>query len=659
MHSTRVLTLFRMLPIVRPKPGETVKPIRTKARSATILPNFIGLKFQVHNGKIYHDVTITEDMDEKDLYLQAKQEQMIPNKRPTQESIVAQFLLFTTPADIGSEHLTRWTLQLLLFAALFEATKIGLCRKASVAGETKTFDTGLVDKQLASLDRPFRITFIMPATPNSELLTLKTIYGETTLEEALLEEHNMLHKLKYWQKREDLLRYLEDHINDIEATVSYLLALDKTKQCRVERVGLWRHGSFNKCIPIRVTDRGGQQRERFIIRFPLPYKIGEDTFPGNADEKLRCEAATYIWIGQNCPDVPIPRLLGFSFDGMQLKYGFLLISYIERHDGVMLLETWEDQQHDKAKRTNLFRGLSQIMLSLSRIPLPRIGSFTLDDQGVISLTNRPLTLRLHELENEGVPTGIARSDTYTSIEPYALDLLGYHESLLRYRPNTINSKLDCEAQMAVQPGMRAVLPHFIERGLRNGPFQLTLTDFSRANMYVDKDWHIKSIFDLEWACSLPVQMQNSPCWLTNRGVDQLQGDDFTAYKDMHDEFMEAFEKEERLQHTGLPEGVNAPHTRVMRRSWDSGGFFYFHALDTTVGLFNLFWQHIWPRFSHPSKEPEKAFEETVFPFWSFDAQSVAAAKLKDREEYEADLRALFEAQGGKARSTIHRSSNGK
>jgi hypothetical protein len=26
------------------------------------LPNFVGLKFQVHNGKVYHDVTITEEM---------------------------------------------------------------------------------------------------------------------------------------------------------------------------------------------------------------------------------------------------------------------------------------------------------------------------------------------------------------------------------------------------------------------------------------------------------------------------------------------------------------------------------------------------------------------------------------------------------------------
>lgn len=47
---------------MRPEPGKKIAPIRTQARSATILPNFVGLKFQVHNGKVYHDVTITEEM---------------------------------------------------------------------------------------------------------------------------------------------------------------------------------------------------------------------------------------------------------------------------------------------------------------------------------------------------------------------------------------------------------------------------------------------------------------------------------------------------------------------------------------------------------------------------------------------------------------------
>lgn len=50
------------LPIQRPEAGKRVPPIKTQARSATILPNFVGLIFQVHNGKVYNDVRITEDM---------------------------------------------------------------------------------------------------------------------------------------------------------------------------------------------------------------------------------------------------------------------------------------------------------------------------------------------------------------------------------------------------------------------------------------------------------------------------------------------------------------------------------------------------------------------------------------------------------------------
>ncbi|KAI0060010.1 ribosomal protein S19/S15 [Artomyces pyxidatus] len=36
--------------------------IKTKARSCTILPNFVGIRFMVHNGKDYLPVTVTQDM---------------------------------------------------------------------------------------------------------------------------------------------------------------------------------------------------------------------------------------------------------------------------------------------------------------------------------------------------------------------------------------------------------------------------------------------------------------------------------------------------------------------------------------------------------------------------------------------------------------------
>ena len=37
-------------------------PIRTWARRCTIVPEFIGMNFEVHNGKIFHKVFVTEDM---------------------------------------------------------------------------------------------------------------------------------------------------------------------------------------------------------------------------------------------------------------------------------------------------------------------------------------------------------------------------------------------------------------------------------------------------------------------------------------------------------------------------------------------------------------------------------------------------------------------
>lgn len=47
---------------MRPQAGKKTLPIKTQARSATILPNFVGLKFQVYNGKDYHEVNVTEEM---------------------------------------------------------------------------------------------------------------------------------------------------------------------------------------------------------------------------------------------------------------------------------------------------------------------------------------------------------------------------------------------------------------------------------------------------------------------------------------------------------------------------------------------------------------------------------------------------------------------
>jgi hypothetical protein len=63
----------------------------------------------------------------------------------------------------------------------------------------------------------------------------------------------------------------------------------------------WQHGSFIVCIPVTVEQPGRSGSAKMAFRVPLPYKVGERNYPGNCKEKLRSEAATYIWINKTAP----------------------------------------------------------------------------------------------------------------------------------------------------------------------------------------------------------------------------------------------------------------------------------------------------------------------------------------------------------------------
>lgn len=325
------------------------------------------------------------------------------------------------------------------------------------------------------------------------------------------------------------------------------------------------------------------------------------------------------------------------------------MDYIEEAEGKMLSESWEELRHNQDRRANLFKGLSRIILSLAQSPLPRIGSLTIDDRGILTLSNRPLTLRLHHLENEGVPTNIEKNLTYSTTEAYLLDLLAYHDSRIRYQPNSIRDKYDGRAQMAALTVMRAIFPHFINRDLRQGPFVFSLTDLHQSNIFVDSDWNIKYLVDLEWSCSLPVEMLHPPFWLTSRGVDQLEnGEHLDAYSRIHEEFMTAFEEEERL----LPptNSDSLYHTNIMRSGWRIGNFWYFQSLDNPKGLCNIFLQHIQPKFEE-SHGTDLRFDGTVAPYWAADASEVISAKLKDKEVYDNELHKAFEVTVGEPKDT--------
>lgn len=310
----------------------------------------------------------------------------------------------------------------------------------------------------------------------------------------------------------------------------------------------------------------------------------------------------------------------------------ILIEYIDASRGKMLSETWEDRRHNTKLRMNLFHGLSRIMLDLARIPLPKIGSFVLDEKGYLSLSNRPLTLEILQLENEHIPVDMPHNTTHSAVDTYINDILGLHESRLRHQPNAVNNVEDGFYQTSALMVMKSVWICFFRRDLRRGPFFLSLTDLNQSNIFVDNDWNIKCLIDLEWACSLPVEMIHPPYWLTNQAIDLISKDD---YEILHKEFMQAFAEEE--METNPPVRLGP----ILQQGWERGTFWCSLALSSPTALFTIFYDFIQPMFTKSHDDP--AFWQITMPYWTFNTYGFIEHKVEDKERYDVSLREAFES----------------
>ena len=194
----------------------------------------------------------------------------------------------------------------------------------------------------------------------------------------------------------------------------------------------------------------------------------------------------------------------------QLSAAYIILEYIGLDTGQMLSSTWEKHRNDPFRRQNLFRGMARLMLSLANIPQPRIGSFQFNANGTITLTNRPLPCSIIILENEGAQRTIQRNEIYTCTEPFVADMLTLHKNSFLSNPNAVYNAGNCRGQMAAGALLRMLSHHYVERERRNGPFYLQLTDLYARTIFVDENWNITCLTNLEWVCALPAEILAVP-----------------------------------------------------------------------------------------------------------------------------------------------------
>jgi hypothetical protein len=150
-----------------------------------------------------------------------------------------------------------------------------------------------------------------------------TKWKEVTLEEALDDDWDMIPPLTAFAKTREYCQYLDRNRIQLERIISRHLGMPSTDFVLLSQ-DHWVWGSFNVCLPLDIkrTNRTSRLPRQAILRFPLPFRCGEEYSPGNVEEKLRCEAATYIWLQQNCPSIPTPRLLAIGLPGAESVGGY-------------------------------------------------------------------------------------------------------------------------------------------------------------------------------------------------------------------------------------------------------------------------------------------------------------------------------------------------
>lgn len=269
---------------------------------------------------------------------------------------------------------------------------------------------------------------------------------------------------------------------------------------------------------------------------------------------------------------------------------------------------------------------------MKSIPQQRIGAFRLQDDDTLTLSNRPLNLYMHMLENEGIRSGIPRDRTYAEVDSYLSDLLLLQDAKLRGQPNAVFDIEDGQRQLAASVGMRTLMHHFIDPETRQGPFYLTLTDLTQNNIFVDEQWNVTSIIDLEWAHTMPAEMQGPPYWLTSKSIDGFyEKEDRDDFNKAVYEYLTVYEEEEALRNGG-----SSKHATAQRRAWDAGGFWFFWAATVPKAMYNLFSWHVQPLFNeaHPD---ESTFDEVFFSYWGRRASEFLNEKLRQRETYVQEL----------------------
>lgn len=402
-------------------------------------------------------------------------------------------------------------------------------------------------------------------------------------------------------------------------------------------------GAFNVHFRMKFKDGGSD-----IIRFPKP---GCSMFP---EEKVRNEVATIRYIQDNT-SIPVPFILHWGTrEESPLGLGpFIIMEYINHETDVgkvlnMPELDWRDRPRlnphvDPNKLKLLYRQLADVLLQLSKLEFPNIGSLDEVDEYSWEARRRPLSIHMNELVRLGtVARDTLAQGTFNSSSEYLEALSQLHiDHLTQQRNDAVDSETDCRRKYVARH-----LFHKLARQRKllsdahiNGPFKLWCDDLRPSNVLLDANMQIVGVIDWEFTYAAPVEFSYSPPWWLLIEQREYWPDGISNWKDIYGSRLKTFlNAMEDVEDKAMAMGRLREDQRLslkMKASWDSGDFWVIYGARKNFAFDAIFWRELDARFfGDAGVSQEDAWEKRLDMLDELDKADMdvlVKRKMKDNE----------------------------
>lgn len=145
--------------------------------------------------------------------------------------------------------------------------------------------------------------------------------------------------------------------------------------------------------------------------------------------------------------------------------------------------------------------------------------------------------------------------------------------------------------------------------------------------------------------SLPLENLRPPWWITNKGIDQLEGPEYQLFQPCYSQFVEVFKEEEAANSPLYHGGIVYYRSAHMKTGLENKHFWYIHALQTPKGLFNLFRTHLQTCYDElPDNDLHDSLRVPPSRFWTPRMNDFLRGKRRELAQYQQEVRRIFNSR---------------